>query len=144
MDDWQEFKDSRFALWFKYPSLATNGEHVDRVETQQDGMLRVHVLSPKSREVYFEVSKYDLLNAESEYQRHKENLPKQFHPLTITELKKTLCRSLPAHEYTFEWEQCARTVILVERGDATCRILYNPRFPINLQILSTAQWLNHF
>jgi len=95
MDDWQEFKDSRFALWFKYPSLATNGEHVDRVETQQDGMLRVHILSPKSREVYFEVSKYDLLNAESEYQRHKENLPKQFHPLTITELKKRFVDLFP-------------------------------------------------
>ena len=142
MDDWQEFKDFRFALRFKYPGLATNGEHVDRVETQQDGMLRVHVLSPKSREVYFEISKYDLLNAESEYQRHKEILPKQFHPFAITELKETLCRSLPAYEYTFEWEQDTRTVILVERCDATYRILYNPRFPINLQILSTVQWLN--
>lgn len=142
MDDWQEFKDSRFAFWFKYPGLATNGEHVDRVETQQDGMLRVHVLSPKSREVYFEVSKYDLLNAESEYQRHKAYLLKQFYPLALTELKETLCGSLPGYEYTFEWEQGIRTVILVERDNATYRILYNPRSPINLQILSTVQWLN--
>lgn len=142
MENWQLFSDSQFALQFKYPILATDGEPVDRAEAQQDGMLRVHILSPKSREVYFEVSKYDLVTAESEYQRHKEYLPKQFHPLTVTELKETLCASFPAYEYTFVWDQGTRTVILVERGGATYRILYNPRFSVNLQILSTLEWLS--
>jgi len=141
MENWQRFSDPGFALQFNYPKLATDGEPVDRVETKQEGMLRVHILSPKSREVYFEVSKYDLLVAESEYQRHKEYLPKQFYLLSITELRETHCASLPAHDYTFEWDQGIRTVILVERADATYRILYNPRFSVNLQILSTVEWL---
>ncbi len=142
MENWQRFRDPRFALQFKYPKLAMDGEPVDQVETQQDGMLRVHILSPNSREVYFEVSKHNLLTAESEYQRHKEYLPNQFPGLAITELRVTRCASLPAYEYTFEWDQGTRTVILVERSDATYRILYNPRFSVNLQILSTVEWLN--
>src|SRR5215475_14195977 len=133
MENWQLFRDSQFALQFKYPNVAMDGEPVERVETQQDRMFRVHILSPKSREVYFEVSKYDLLTAESEYQRHKEYLPKQFDSLSITELEETICASLPARAYTFEWYHGTRRVILVERDDATYRILYNPWFSINLQ-----------
>jgi hypothetical protein len=142
MEKWQLFNDASFALQFKYPSQDTGSEPVHWVENQQEGMLRVHILSPKSREVYFEVSKYDSLTAESEYQRHKEFLPTQFRLLAITELKETHCASLPACEYTFEWDQGIRTVMLVERDEATYRILYNPRFSVNLEILSTVQWLS--
>ena len=105
-------------------------------------MLRVHILAPKSREVYFEVSRYDSLSAKAEYQQHKEHLTKQFDPLAISELKETLCASLPGYEYSFEWDHGRRVVLLVERADAMYRIIYNPRFPVNLQILSTMQWLS--
>ena len=142
MENWHFFDDSRFALQFKYPARASDGEPVDREETEADGMLRVHILAPKCREVYFEITKYYGLPAAAEYERHKEGLPKQFDRLSITELKETDCASLPAYEYTFEWDQGRRRVLLVERSDATYRILYNPRFPINQQILSTLQWLS--
>ena len=55
MENWQLFNDPRFTWQFKYPGTAANGEPVERVETQFEGVLRVHVLSPTSREVYFEV-----------------------------------------------------------------------------------------
>jgi len=141
MENWLRFSDPRFELEFKYPRWASDGEPVEQVETQFEGVPRIHVLSPISREVYFEVSRYEAVSAEDEYQRHKVNLPKQFDPLTITDLEEVICASLPAFEYTFEWEQGIRTVILIERGSKTCRILYNPRFPVNLQILSTVEWL---
>ena len=57
-------------------------------------------------------------------------------------MKPVVCASLTAYEYTFGWDQGERTVILVERDGATYRILYNPRFAVNLQILSTIEWLN--
>jgi hypothetical protein len=84
----------------------------------------------------------DALSAEEEYQRHREVLPKQFHPLSITDLKDTICASLPAYEYTFEWSEGTRTVILIKRENATYRILINPRSLVNLQILSTVEWLD--
>lgn len=105
-------------------------------------MFRIHILAPKSREVYFEVSKYSSLNTEEEYSQHIRNLSKQFHTIAVTELIETVFTSLPAHEYTFEWESGIRSVILVQRGDAAYRFLYDPRAPINTQILSTVEWLN--
>jgi hypothetical protein len=142
MEGWLHFNDPRFALQFQYPVRATDGEPVERVETQFEGMLRVHLLSPIGREVYFEVSKYDSLTAEAEYQRHRESLPKQFDSIAITDMRATTLASLPAYEYTFEWDKGKRTVLLIRDGTVTYRILYNPLFPVNLQILSTFTWLN--
>jgi hypothetical protein len=142
MNSWQRFDDPRFALQFRYPGEAADGEAVARVETEQAGMLRVHVLAPICREVYFEVTKYDALSAESKYQRHKASLPNQFDPLVISELRETVCASLSGYEYTFEWDQGRRVVLLVERENATYRILYNPGFPVNLKILSTLEWIS--
>ena len=142
MEGWQPFSDPRFALQFQYPVRAKGGEPVERVETHLEGMLRVHLLSPIGREVYFEVSRYDSLTAEAEYQRHRESLPKQFDSLAITDMTATTLASLPAYEYTFEWDNGKRTVLLIEHRPVTYRILYNPLFPVNLQILSTIHWLN--
>ena len=142
MEGWLHFNDPRFALQFQYPVRATDGEPVERVETQFEGMLRVHLLSPIGREVYFEVSKHDSLTAEAEYRRHRESLPKQFDSLVITDMTAITLASLPAYEYTFEWDNGKRTVLLIEHRTVTYRILYNPLFPVNLQILSTIHWLN--
>ena len=119
MEGWQPFSDPRFALQFQYPVRATDGEPVERVETQLEGMLRVHLLSPIGREVYFEVSKYDSLAAGAEYRRHREHLPKQFDSLAITDMTATTLASLPAYEYTFEWDRGKRTVLLIEHGAVT-------------------------
>ena len=112
-----------------------------RLESEKPGLFRVHILAPNSREVYFEVSKYSSLEAESEYQQHIRSLSEQFQTIAITELIETVFTSLPASEYTFEWESGIRSVILVEKGDATYRFLYDPRSSINAQILSTVEWL---
>lgn len=142
MDNWNSFKDPRFSLQFNYPSQGSDGEGVDVVETQQDGVLRAHVLTPKSREIYFEVTQYDALPALFEYQRHRENLLKQFDSFTISALIESVCASLPAYEYSFEWHHGRRVVLLVERGAWTYRLLYNPQAAVNMQILSTVRWLS--
>lgn len=142
MEDWQLFEDIRFALRFHYPRSGTDGEAVERVEVQRDGMLRAHILTPNSREVYFEVTMYESQSVDSVYQQHRRSLEKQFHPLKITELTETSLTSLPAHRYTFEFDQSTRTAVLLVCKDATFRILYNPRFPINMRILSTVEWLS--
>jgi hypothetical protein len=141
MKDWHLFANPQSAFQFKYPLVARNGEAIKHMETQKEGMLRVHILALDNLEVYFEVTQNELLMAESEYQRHKEHLRNQFMSLRINELRKTLFKSLPAYEYHFAWDQGKRKVILVEREEATYRILYDPRSPVNLQIVSTLKWL---
>ena len=140
VENWQLFRDAQFDLLFRYPRSATDGDPVERVETQREGLFRVHVLSPASRDVYFEVSKYVAISAEEEYRRHQETLSEQSPELLISDLKETVCAFLPAYEYTFKWSEGTRTVILVERENATYRILFNPRYHLNFQILSTVEW----
>lgn len=98
MEYWTIFSDPRFALQLFYPQIGTGGEPVERLDKQQPGMLRVHFLTPKSREVYFELCKYGSLSAVSEYQQHTENLQKLFQKLRLTELVETRCASLPASQ----------------------------------------------
>lgn len=105
-------------------------------------MFRVHILAAKSRGVYFEVSKYSSLDPAVVYRQQIGDLSEQFHAVTTTELIETVFMTLPAFEYTFEWESGIRTVILVERSEATYRILYDPRSTLNRQILSTVEWLS--
>ena len=140
MQDWQLFKDSRFSLQFRYPPNTPQGYSVDKSESQQDDALRVHFISRDSQELYFEVTKYSALLARIEYQQHKAELEKRFSELVITESKEISWKSLPAYEYSFEWSKGTRSVILFERNGATYRILYDPRSPLNNQMLSTFEW----
>jgi hypothetical protein len=142
MSTWQRYDHPSIALRFKFPRRGTDGEPVVRLETEKPGLFRVHILASKSREVYFEVSKFSSLDAESEYRQHIRSLSEQFHTIAVTELIERVFTSLPAHEYSFEWESGIRTVILVEASNATYRILYDPRYPLNREILSTVEWLN--
>ena len=137
MQDWQLFKDSRFSLQFRYPPKTPQGHFVNKTESQQDKAVRVHFVSRDSQELYFEVTKYQALHAQDEYRQHRQDLEKRLDEFNIKDLEQITWKSLPAYEYSFKWSQGARSVILVERNGETYRILYDPRSPLNVQILST-------
>jgi hypothetical protein len=142
IDDWQQFKDSRFSLRFKVPERTPQGRFVNKTESEQGDPIRVHFISQNSKELYFEVTKYERLSAQTEYQQHRANLEKRFSEFFITELKEMNWKSHSAYEYSFEWEQGKRSVILVGRNTDVYRFLYDPRSPLNLQILSTVEWVD--
>jgi len=142
MDDWQEFRDAKFTLLFKVPEATPQGHFVDKTEGEQGESIRVHFTSRDSKELYFEVTKYEALTPQTEYQQHRTNLEKRFSKFSITELKEIDWKSLSAYEYSFEWDQGKRSIILVEWDHATYRFLYDPRSPLNLQVLSTVEWID--
>lgn len=142
MRNWHVFNDSRFALSFKYPGETPQGHLVEQIEGQKNDALRIHFISKERKELYIEVTKYHALPARVEYAQHKRELENRFEELYITELRTTVWKSLPAYEYSFEWSQDARSVILVERNDITYRILYDPRSPLNTQVLSTIEFFD--
>jgi hypothetical protein len=142
MKSWQYFEDPRFELSLEYPRPGVDGEPVERIEIQNEELLRVHIRTPENRAVYFEISKYRSLTAEVEYQQHKDNLRKQFPEIEMTGLIETDVADVPAYSYSFEWESGLRTVVLVERDDGLYRILFNPNHPVNLHILHSLRWLN--
>ena len=93
--------------------------------------------------MYFEVVYYPNLLAQEEYQQHKQYLEKRFElgDFTITGLNETRLGLHPAYEYAFKWGQKERAVILVQKDHAMYRIIYDPYSPLNLQVLSTIEFM---
>ena len=88
MDNWQEFKDSRFALLFKVPEVTPQGHIVDNTEGEQGESIRAHFTSRDSKELYFEVIKYEHLTTQAEHLQHQTNLEQRFSKFSTTELKE--------------------------------------------------------
>lgn len=140
MQDWLHFSDPRFALGFQYPEITHQGHFVERTESEEKDIVRVHFRSKDSREVYFEITKYQNLSAQLEYQRDKENLEKLPEGFVVAALREIRWMSQPTYEYSIKWSQVARVARLIEDESTTYRILYDPYSPLNVRILSTLQW----
>jgi predicted kinase len=137
---WQLFDDSRFDLQFRYPRETSEGNRIEKKERQENEVIRVHLVSRDSQQLYLEVTKYQGLDPKQEYERHKEDLEKRFQELSITDIQAIDWKSLPGYQYSFEWPQGRRSVMVFDRNGSTYRILYDPRSPLNLQVLSTVEW----
>jgi hypothetical protein len=115
---------------------------VDVRETDQADFLRVHLVSNDSQEIYFEVTLYSDLPAQAGYAELEAALKSRFgKDVSISELQNATLAALPVLECAFRWPQGERRVIFVQRGKALYRLLYNPRSPLNKQILATVEFL---
>jgi hypothetical protein len=82
-------------LLFKYPEETPQGHFVDKAESLQGESIRIHLVSRDSKELYFEVTKYQDLPAQMEYHQYREKLERRFSELIITELKVMIWKSHP-------------------------------------------------
>ncbi len=142
IENWQLFTDPRFKLHFHYPATTPRGHAVEKTEGQQDDVLRVHLVSRDSRELYFEVVKYPNLLPGEEYEQHRAYLEQRFDDLAITELQETSLASQPAYAYSFKWGHGERAVLLIHKDQATYRIIYDPHSPLSPQVLSTIRFID--
>ena len=142
IENWQLFTDRRFKLHFHYPATTPRGHAVEKTEGQQDDVLRVHLVSRDSRELYFEVIKYPNLLPREEYEQHRAYLEQRFDDMAITELQETSLDLLPAYAYAFKWGHGERAVLLIYKDQATYRIIYDPHSPLNPQVLSTIRFID--
>lgn len=141
MKDWQTFRESRLGAFFRYPAHTPMGNIVQKNESSLGDAFRVHLLSPGSPEIYFEITNYPRLSARQAYERHCQDLQIRLDGVSITPLTACRWKARPASQYAFQWEQSTRTVLLIERKEGTLRILYDPRSSLNEQILSTLDWI---
>ena len=140
MQNWQHFIYPGFALGFRYPKITPQGHLVEKVERDDDKVIRVHFTSKESHELYFELTKYLDLPPQAEYQNHKDYLENRPDAYVVSDLREIRWMSQIAYEYSIKWREGARIVRLIETDAATYRLLYDPKSPLNVQILSTIQW----
>lgn len=141
--DWQEFTHPTIQVRFRYPAATPQGHAVDIEERQGAESSRVHLLSRPAQEVYFEVGRYGELSAQEEYQRHTSYLQARFEgeAFSVSELQESSLGGSQALRYVLTWSDRERVVTLVQRQRDVYRVIYDPRAPLNVQILETLEFL---
>ena len=133
-ENWQTFELPGFGLRFQYPPTTPTGHAVAMDE------VRVHVRSRESAEVYFEASGHLHGSVERIYEQEKSFVAGQLGG-DVGPLRAATLGGHPAHEYSFRWTQGERAVILVEQGPYVYRFIYDPKSPLNRQVLGTIELL---
>ena len=139
MEHWQTLSRPGLRLRLRYPSTTPQGHPVDVLDETRDGVVRVHLTSRGSVEVYFEVRRFFDLTPNAEYERARASLAERFagDDFAITSLTSTVAAGLPAHTYTFRWTDKARAVVLLPHSTALYRLIYDPLAPLNADLLAT-------
>jgi hypothetical protein len=120
-----------------YPAVTPQGRPVERTEDQRGDMERVHLTSRDSRELYVEVARFRDLAPRDEFLNHRRFLEQRFGADSITALTETTLRGRPAWAYAFRWDDGERSVLLLQVGRDTYRVIYDPRSELNDQVIAT-------
>lgn len=138
---WQRLGRPGFSVDLNYPAVTPKGHAVERSEERaQDhrgDMERVHLTSRDSRELYVEVARFRDLTPQDEYRNHGAHLSQRFGADSVTALTETSVRERPAWAYAFRWDEGERSVLLLQVGPDTYRIIYDPRSELNSEVIAT-------
>ncbi len=134
---WQQFAHPAFRLRFSYPTMTPQGRVVNRADDQRGDTVRVHLTARESQELYVEIIHFPKLSPYQEYVRHRAYLEQRFGVGAITDLTEASLGRWPAWAYAFHWDQGERSVLLLPVDGDTYRIIYDPRSPLNMQVLAT-------
>jgi hypothetical protein len=100
-------------------------------------MERVNLSSPESGELYLEVARFRDIAPVDEHRNHRAYLEKRFGADAVTSLSPTTVRERPAWAYAFSWDEGERSVLLLQVEHDTYRIIYDPRSPLNADVVDT-------
>lgn len=142
MNNWQIFSNPEFKLQFKYPGPTPKGFAVEKVGNQCDDALRVHISSKESSELYLEIIKFQNLEPKEEYERHKAYLIQNLEGLTITKLQRSQIGPYSAQSYNFTLPARERKVFLLQKGEVTYHIIFDPLSELNHQVITTIEILD--
>jgi hypothetical protein len=126
-----------FGISFTYPDPTPQGHPIERKDDDRGDVQRIHLSSPSSGELYFEASRFVGLAPQGEYARHRPYLEQRFGEGSVTELSEAKLSERPAFRYGFEWTEGERAVLLLPVARDTYRFIYDPRSPLNEEILAT-------
>lgn len=139
--DWKRFERPGFVLEFSYPQMTPEGHAVEELEEHvQDhrgDIERVHLSSPESGELYFEVARFRDLAPTDDYLSHANYLAQRFGPDSVSPLTETTVEGRRAWTYSIEWPDHERSVLMLYLAGDTYRFIYDPRSELNHRVLAT-------
>ena len=126
---------------FSYPGVTPLGHTVEQVEEHaQDhrgDIERVHLSSPESGELYFEVARLRELAPNDDYLGHANYLAQRFGPDSVSPLLDTTVEGRQTWTYSISWPDHERSVVMLYLGGDTYRFIYDPRSELNHQVFAT-------
>jgi hypothetical protein len=131
------FADPRFELRFRYPARTPGGAPVELSHSAPEEPARVHLKAAGGREVYFEVTRYSNVLATQHYAEMAQYTRRRRDELAVSDLEPTRCAGRPARRFRLYRGRLEREVILIECGESLYRLLYDPRSPLNADILAS-------
>jgi len=109
----------------------------EHVQDHRGDMERVHLSSPESGELYFEVARFRELAPQDDYVSHAKYLAERFGPDSVSPLIETTVEGRPAWGYSISSPDHERSVIMVHLAGDTYRLIYDPRSELNHRIIAT-------
>lgn len=114
--NWQRLRRPGFMVELSHPPVTPQGHAVEQVEERaQDhrgDIERVHLSSPESGELYFEVARFRGLTPNDEYLSHARYLARRFGSDSVGPLLETTIAGRQASTYSIRWPDHERSVVL--------------------------------
>ena len=140
MNQWQRFSDPAFGVTFSFPDSTPEGFRIKKQIRKTGELNRIHLSSPESGELYFELSCYpNGLDPKTGRQQLVDENKQRFQDIKATSLEEASVAAIPAQLFTFTWREASRHVLFFEIDRAAYRIIFDPQSHLNHQILSTVK-----
>jgi hypothetical protein len=97
---------------------------------------RVHLSSPDG-ELYVEVARVANRTPQEEYDGHRPYLVQRFGREAVTGLTKTVFGEREAWTYGIRWDGGERSVLLLQVGVDTYRLIHDPRSELRARVVAT-------
>lgn len=141
--EWERFRRPGFRVAFDFPAVTPLGHAVARAEERVQehpvagDFERVHLSAPDSGELYVEVTRFPDCTPADEYRVHQPYLVQRLGSDAVDNLAETALGHRTAWTYGFRWNEGERSVVLLQVGPDTYRVIYDPRSELNTRILAT-------
>lgn len=131
------FVSEEIAVQLNYPNPTPAGNPVIIHHPPSNTSTRAHLISANSEEVYFEVSRYNSHSLQDALTRFQEELLANNPDVILNPTHQTEVKGHPSHQFTAIWPTKGRLITFIQHPHALYRIIYNPRSPLNKQILAS-------
>jgi hypothetical protein len=129
--DWLRFSTPGLGLSFRYPGAAADGEPVEMDD------FRAHFRTMDSAQVYFEVSRHTGVSAGELYRRETAAIRRANPDVRVSDAVSVSFAGCDAQQFTVTFPDKERIFTLIEREGRVYRVIYDPRSPVNHEIIGT-------
>jgi len=129
--NWLSFSAPGLGLSLHYPGAAADGELVEMDD------FRAHFRTMNSPQVYFEVSRHTGVSSTELYRRETAAIRRASPDARVSDAASVSFAGCDAQQFTVTFPDKERVFTLIERDGRVYRVIYDPRSPVNGDIIST-------